>query len=348
MKEHYIYIYLSNPDRRKNKLHPTELLNKHIELAKLNEEGYSYWGTNSKSGLHKIEYYQNILNQNKERKLAYEEIKNVQENYRILFFIGKTYSGFNRVYAIADIIDFEEYSEDRYSENKKWQVKEESTGEKSKLKYWFKLKNYEIISPDDNEFNLNNFYFKKSEKKVEENLREKIDGIQGRQPTILMVYRYALDTNVIKDEALKAEILNYDLSGKEDIYYLNAPKLKSSKYKSSQEITIDRDVRVAVNVLKLANHCCEYNREHKSFNRKKDGLPYMEAHHLIPMKYSDDFEYSLDIEENVVSLCSHCHNQIHYGEEWEQILKGLYEQRKDMLKEVGLTISYERLKDYYK
>ena len=161
VKEHYIYIYLSNPDRRKNKLHPTELLNKHIELAKLNEEGYSYWGNNSKSGLQQIEYYQNHrrYNKSKERKIAYEEIKSVQENYRVLFFIGKTYEGFDRVYAIANIIDFEEYNEDSYSKNDKWQVKDENTGEKSKLKYWFKLKNYEIVSPDNNEFKLNNFYF---------------------------------------------------------------------------------------------------------------------------------------------------------------------------------------------
>ena len=349
MKEHYIYIYLSNPDRRKNKLHPTELLNKHIELAKLNEEGYSYWGTNSKSGLHKIEYYQNHrrYNKSKERKIAYEEIKSVQENYRLLFFIGKTYEGFDRVYAIADIIDFEEYNEDSYSKNDKWQVKDENTGEKSKLKYWFKLKNYEIVSPDNNEFKLNNFYFKKLEKTMEENLREKVDGMEGKQPTILMVYKYQLDTNFIKDETLQAEILNYDLNGEQDVYYSSKPKSKLPKHKSSQNIIIDRDVKVAINALKLAYHRCEYNSEHKSFNRKKDGLPYMEAHHLIPMKFSDEFEYSLDIEQNIVSLCSHCHNQIHYGKQWEEILKVLYEQRKDMLKLVGLKISYEKLKQYY-
>ena len=40
---------------------------------------------------------------------------------------------------------------------------------------------------------------------------------------------------------------------------------------------------------------------------------YTEQHHLIPMAYSDKFEVSLDVEVSIVSLCSTCHNHIHYG-----------------------------------
>lgn len=40
----------------------------------------------------------------------------------------------------------------------------------------------------------------------------------------------------------------------------------------------------------------------------------MEPHHLIPLQYHEEFEWSLDVEANVVSLCSECHNQIHYGD----------------------------------
>ncbi len=344
-KEYYIYFYHSNPDK-KSKLHPTELLEKHIKLAELNEEGYSYWGFGSESGLHKLEFYRS----REKKRIAFEEIINAQERYRILFFIGKKYDGFDRVYAIADIIDFEEYDEKQFSANPKWQVKNESTGEISKHKYWFKLKNYKIVSTTDNDFNLNKFYYKNSEVTAEENLREKIDGMRGRKATVLMVYKYRLNQgydNFIKDETLQMEIINCNLNEQENAYYTHQPKAKLLQSKTSEDMSYERDVNVAINALKFANHCCEYSNEHESFNRKKDGLPYMEAHHLIPIKYSDDFEYSLDIEENVVSLCSHCHNQIHYGEEWEPILKVLYEKRKDMLELVGLKITYEKLKQYY-
>ena len=29
----------------------------------------------------------------------------------------------------------------------------------------------------------------------------------------------------------------------------------------------------------------------------------MEAHHLIPMEFQDDFEHSIDVPENIISLC---------------------------------------------
>ena len=52
-------------------------------------------------------------------------------------------------------------------------------------------------------------------------------------------------------------------------------------------------------------------------------------------------------EQNVVSLCSNCHNILHYGADFEKILKPLFEKRKDLLKAIGVEISYEELKKYY-
>lgn len=56
---------------------------------------------------------------------------------------------------------------------------------------------------------------------------------------------------------------------------------------------------------------------------------------------------SLDIEENIVSLCSNCHNQIHYGEGAGKIIEDLYEQRKEELEKVGLKIEKEVLLSLY-
>jgi 5-methylcytosine-specific restriction protein A len=51
-----------------------------------------------------------------------------------------------------------------------------------------------------------------------------------------------------------------------------------------------------------------------------------------------------------VSLCSHCHNLLHYGrfEDKEPILEKLYEERKEALSKCGLNVTLEQLKLYYK
>lgn len=76
-------------------------------------------------------------------------------------------------------------------------------------------------------------------------------------------------------------------------------------------------------------------------------MPYTEAHHLVPLAYSDLFNYSLDVEENIISLCSTCHNQIHYGKDSESLIKKLYANRKELLKEAGIVLSEQELLEMY-
>lgn len=109
-----------------------------------------------------------------------------------------------------------------------------------------------------------------------------------------------------------------------------------------------RESKVTINALKRANHQCEYNNSHPTFRRKRDGKPYMEPHHLIPLSKNYDFDNNLDVQANIISLCSHCHNQIHYGSEFEIILKELYDHRKAELNQAGIGLNYEKLLTYYK
>lgn len=71
---------------------------------------------------------------------------------------------------------------------------------------------------------------------------------------------------------------------------------------------------------------------------------------MIPISRYVDFSYSVDVEENIVSLCSHCHNLLHYGcmEDKEVILRKLYDDRIAKLEESGLGLDFEQLKSYYK
>ena len=110
-----------------------------------------------------------------------------------------------------------------------------------------------------------------------------------------------------------------------------------------------RDPQVAANALENANYKCEYDPTDKTFLRKKSRKPYTEPHHLIPISRYKEFYHRVDIEENIVSLCSHCHNLLHYGqmEDKEEVLRKLYNERIDMLRQKGLDLSFEQLKDYY-
>lgn len=111
-----------------------------------------------------------------------------------------------------------------------------------------------------------------------------------------------------------------------------------------------RDSKVAANAIKIAGYKCEVDETHSSFTRRSNGKNYTESHHLIPVNCQDEFEYSLDVEENICSICSNCHNCLHYGidEERVKLLQKLYDERKDHLARVGLEISFDELKKYYK
>ena len=125
-------------------------------------------------------------------------------------------------------------------------------------------------------------------------------------------------------------------------------KLSTSSGKEFPE----RNSKIAAQSLAKADYRCEYDKEHMIFERKS-GKGYTEPHHLIPISKYRDFYYkkcSLDVMENIVSLCSHCHNLLHYGkyEDKEPILKKLYDERKNALAKVELDIAFDKLTKYYK
>lgn len=173
--------------------------------------------------------------------------------------------------------------------------------------------------------------------------------------TIEQFYDYILineDGYIINEEEEKNAV-EAALSNKEEL--LN--KFNGEK-KDKKECVIDeggkkrypRDPKVAANALKIGHYKCAIDINHSSFTRKRDGENYTEPHHLIPISYHDNFEYSLDVEENIISLCSTCHNCLHYGIDAERIklLEKLYDERNEVLKNVGLKITLEELKKYYK
>lgn len=86
--------------------------------------------------------------------------------------------------------------------------------------------------------------------------------------------------------------------------------------------------------MEYADYLCEYDFISKN---------YVEAHHLVPMQYQEQFENSLDIHANIVSICLVCHKKIHF----ELFDDKLFNIRKERLIKGGINISLDELYSYY-
>lgn len=159
-----------------------------------------------------------------------------------------------------------------------------------------------------------------------------------------------LEKDVLDDEDIievLSEIEDSD-AALEDIGYTGEAQPKKDLVENLKgQKKYPRCPKVARNALAIAEHKCEVDREHKVFIRRNSKYYYTEPHHLVPLSTHERFDVSLDVEENIVSLCSHCHNLLHYGADFEEVLKRLYEERKALLESVGIVISYEELRNLY-
>lgn len=150
------------------------------------------------------------------------------------------------------------------------------------------------------------------------------------------------------DDELINDINNFDLSQiKKGFTYKGKAKPKGEVISEGLRLGYKRDRQTSINALAKANFLCEIDGEHQSFIRKSSDLKYTEPHHLVPMAYSDEFDVSLDVEENIVSLCSNCHNHLHYGKDIELQISNLYNERKAYLEQAGIRITLEGLMEMY-
>ncbi|PFV93055.1 hypothetical protein COL08_22950 [Priestia megaterium] len=126
---------------------------------------------------------------------------------------------------------------------------------------------------------------------------------------------------------------------------------KKPTYKTVNNKKIwSRDPLKARDTVAAADYLCEVNNHHQYFISKFNFNNYVEAHHLIPMKYQQEFDCSLDVYANIVSLCLVCHKQLHYGlfEEKKELLSKLFTDRKDRLLASGIDITINDLYGYYR
>ncbi|MBN3189510.1 MULTISPECIES: HNH endonuclease [Pectobacterium] len=69
-----------------------------------------------------------------------------------------------------------------------------------------------------------------------------------------------------------------------------------------------RNPYVVAEVLHRAQGKCELCKRNAPFLRGKDGTPYLEVHHCVPLSQGGE-----DTVENAIAVCPNCHRQAHFG-----------------------------------
>lgn len=147
----------------------------------------------------------------------------------------------------------------------------------------------------------------------------------------------ALNINESADDDLISNLRHISLSEQNDGFeYKGKPQEIREAIVENGVTVYPRNRQTAINALAHAHFVCEIDSEHPTFIRKHSDQSYTEPHHLIPLAYQYKFDVSLDVEENIVSLCSNCHNEIHYGRDADRLICKLYGWRKDVLAKAGI------------
>jgi hypothetical protein len=86
----------------------------------------------------------------------------------------------------------------------------------------------------------------------------------------------------------------------------SAPPFPAFRAVTVREFVRNEDV--VAEVLYRAHGRCGSCRKPAPFKRTRDGSPYLEVHHKIPL--ADDGE---DTVQNAIALCPNCHRKFHFG-----------------------------------
>ena len=99
-------------------------------------------------------------------------------------------------------------------------------------------------------------------------------------------------------------------------------------------------------ILEDSEDCAEHY-----FTSKTENENYVEVHHFIPREFASEFEHTIEILDNYVTLCPCCHRKIHHAIDRERrhMILEIYNQRKDLLEKDGIHIpNKQKLFQFYK
>lgn len=156
------------------------------------------------------------------------------------------------------------------------------------------------------------------------------DNLDDTEPTLEEIYDKQIDINSEIDKPEK----------KIDDTIITGKKQLSSIFNSRKKIAIEK-----------SGHKCELEALNRCryFIAKSTNKNYVEVHHFVPREFRNNYEFSIDVLSNYVTLCPHCHRMIHYATDRERvnIIRCIFNQRKERLKKCGILIDLAEVFDYY-
>jgi 5-methylcytosine-specific restriction protein A len=125
---------------------------------------------------------------------------------------------------------------------------------------------------------------------------------------------------------------------------------KKKKVNGSTSSTWWRDPDMGFTAISNANFKCENDPNHETFISAVTLKQFVEAHHLLPMEFQDEFEASIDVPENIISLCPNCHRAFHnsINQNKTALISKFFRKRNDFLKERDINLTENKLLECYK
>ena len=122
--------------------------------------------------------------------------------------------------------------------------------------------------------------------------------------------------------------------------YQDAVNSEKPRQKATQTMMWGRNPKTAKKALDLSGYECEIFPDLPTFIAKATGKPFLESHHLVPMKLQDKFEFSLDVVENICALNPYSHRFLHHGnpDEILDYVEKLSVKREKYLKSIDFAV----------
>lgn len=204
-------------------------------------------------------------------------------------------------------------------------------------------------------------------------ISENLDYITTYQNLLKIITNYNKNINteklldfIIKNKDVYEQIYLFLIGNvEEDILKDYFPKQKKTVKEIQKANKIDgtttktkRELEAVSAVLKnMAKKRCQYKCELdglniddcRYFTDKVSNNKYLEVHHFIPREFSNEFVSSIEVIENYVCLCPHCHMLLHHAVDSEKdaAIKKIYDSRINLLKAVGLDVNLKTIKRFY-
>jgi 5-methylcytosine-specific restriction enzyme A len=138
-------------------------------------------------------------------------------------------------------------------------------------------------------------------------------GIFVKEGEIWLCYFSPWFKEDISGGMLTTEIASIALEPEKDDYQDIINEV-APEFITSTSMSWRRNPKIAAGALAKSDYKCEVQPELETFLSKKTGKPFLEAHHLIPMKAQSVFkDKSLDTEDNICILNPYAHRKLHHA-----------------------------------